>query len=229
MKLQLDLILQSDASFGRGDGVAGLIDQEVEHDGATGLPFLRGRTLKGLLVEECANILYAVEQQNNQTALATFNEAAGALFGQAGSGIENGAVMHVGPGLLPEDLRKAVGGDVGAGKLTPAVVLESLTTIRRQTAVADETGAPAETSLRSLRVLLRDTRFVSELSFSREPNANELALLTACALSLRRGGTGRNRGRGRLKVELSDDGGAQDLTALHLARVKQLIGGVAAA
>jgi hypothetical protein len=29
---QLRIQLLSDATFGRGDGVAGLIDQEVEHD-----------------------------------------------------------------------------------------------------------------------------------------------------------------------------------------------------
>lgn len=42
--------LLSDTTFGRGDGVAGLVDQEVEHD-QYGFPFLRGRTLKGLLSE----------------------------------------------------------------------------------------------------------------------------------------------------------------------------------
>lgn len=52
MKIQL----LSDTTFGRGDGVAGLIDQEVEHD-ADGFPYLRGRTLKGLLSEECDNLI----------------------------------------------------------------------------------------------------------------------------------------------------------------------------
>jgi CRISPR/Cas system CMR subunit Cmr4 (Cas7 group RAMP superfamily) len=51
----LKIKLLSDTTFGRGDGVAGLIDQEVEHD-ANGFPYLRGRTLKGLLSEECDNI-----------------------------------------------------------------------------------------------------------------------------------------------------------------------------
>lgn len=64
-KLQFDL--RSAATFGRGDGVAGLVDEEVEHDG-DGLPFLRGRTLKGLLAEECANILYALELQQRATS-----------------------------------------------------------------------------------------------------------------------------------------------------------------
>jgi hypothetical protein len=53
--------LLSDTTFGRGDGVAGWVDQEVEHD-ADGLPFLHGRTLKGLLREEGVNILFALQR-----------------------------------------------------------------------------------------------------------------------------------------------------------------------
>ena len=54
-ELKMEITLLSDVTFGRGDGVAGLIDAEVEHD-EYGMLYLRGRTLQGLLVEECANI-----------------------------------------------------------------------------------------------------------------------------------------------------------------------------
>ena len=59
----LKFALKSDATFGRGDGVAGLIDSEVQHD-TYGLPYLGGRALKGLLGEECANIIFALELQS---------------------------------------------------------------------------------------------------------------------------------------------------------------------
>ena len=49
--------LESDATFGRGDGIPGLIDQDVALD-REGFPYLHGRTLKGLLNEVCADILY---------------------------------------------------------------------------------------------------------------------------------------------------------------------------
>ena len=58
-KYILKITLESDAVFGRGDGVAGAIDTEVQHD-QNGFPFLNGRTIKGLLVQECADILAAV-------------------------------------------------------------------------------------------------------------------------------------------------------------------------
>jgi hypothetical protein len=208
MNMQIHLHLKRDATFARGDGVAGLVDEEVEHDAATGLPFLRGRTLKGLLAEECANILFALSRQKN-SAYTQFESAAKFLFGQPGSTLDDDAMMHVGSAMLPEELRNAVEADVKANppRLTPAEILESLTAIRRQTAVDEETGAPEEGSLRSMRVVLRDTPFVAQLSFDKDPDDTAKALLAACVLSLRRAGTGRNRGRGRLKAQLYDANG----------------------
>ena len=52
-ELMLQITLVSQATFGRGDGVAGLVDIEVLHD-EMGLPFLHGRSLKGLLMATCA-------------------------------------------------------------------------------------------------------------------------------------------------------------------------------
>ena len=58
---RLTFTLLSDATFGRGEGIAGLIDREVEHD-RFGLPYLRGRTLKGLVSEEADNLLFVLER-----------------------------------------------------------------------------------------------------------------------------------------------------------------------
>lgn len=221
MKLQLRIELKSDATFGRGDGVVGLVDEEVEHDASTGLPFLRGRTLKGLLAEECANILYALRRQNS-LAYFRLEDAARFLFGQPGSTLKDEARMHVGPALLPEELRAAIEADIRQGILKPAHVLEALTAIRRQTAVDEKTGAPEEGSLRSMRVVLRTTRFIAELNFDEEPDQTAKALLAACILSLRRAGTGRNRGRGRLTARLHDDRG-NDITDECFQHFRQLV------
>jgi CRISPR/Cas system CMR subunit Cmr4 (Cas7 group RAMP superfamily) len=204
MKLTLQVKLISDATFGRGDGVAGLIDVEVEYDAETGLPFLRGRVLKGLLAEECANIMFAVKNRN-PASVARLEPSAKFLFGQAGSTLDDDALMHVGAATLPGELSNAVASNIKRGELTLADVLESLTAIRRQTAVDETTGAPDEGSLRSSRIVLRETVFTATLTFDREPQNDELALLAACVLSLRRGGTGRNRGRGRLRAGLNDE------------------------
>lgn len=223
VKMYVRITLRSDATFGRGEGLAGLVDEEAEHDPETGLPYLRGRTLKGLLVEECANILYALEKQQSE-ALATLKQAAGFLFGRPGSTLEDEARMHVGPALLPEELREAVEALVRRERLTPADVLESLTAIRRQTAVNEETGAPEEGSLRSVRVVLRETPFIAALDFGEPPDEDAKALLGACVLSLRRAGLGRNRGRGRLEARLLDEN-RSDVTEACFRRFCHLVRG----
>ncbi len=206
--------LLSDATFGQGEGVAGLVDQDVTHD-RDGFPYLRGRTLKGLLNEECANLLYALECQKRP--LETWRAAAQRLFGGSGSVLQDTALLHVGRASLPEDLREAVR---ATATLSPDEVLESLTDIRQQTAVNAATGAPEAHTLRAMRVILRQTPFQARLTFADAPESADLALLAACALALRRAGTGRNRGRGWLQATLhADNAGCpgDDITAHHLA------------
>jgi hypothetical protein len=188
----LTLRLHSDATFGRGEGVAGLVDVEIEHD-VYGLPFVGGRALKGLLVEEWANLRYALG------GTSEWDETATALFGLPGATEpETTARMRVGAAQLPADLCAAI----RQSPMQVGEVLTSLTTIRRQTSLDARDGAPEAASLRSLRVLLRGTPLIAQLDFEREPGERALALLAACTLGVRRGGTGRNRGRGRLALLL---------------------------
>ncbi len=198
---KLRIQLKSETSFGRGDGLAGVVDREIEHD-AYGLPYVRGRTLKGLLVEECANILYALSSQN--PALAEKYEAvATRLFGRPGSDLEDSAILHFSDACLPEDLQLAVQAEVEGKRLSRLDVLEALTEVRRQTAV-DNTGVPDPHSLRSMRVLLPVVFFEAQLTFLEVPIEADLNLLTACTLALRQAGTGRNRGKGQIAATLYD-------------------------
>jgi hypothetical protein len=63
---------------------------------------------------------------------------------------------------------------------------------------------------------LRDTAFEAPLIFPHDTQPDDRLLLAACVMALRRAGTGRNRGRGRLQAALhADEGGrpGADLTA----------------
>ncbi|NWJ97165.1 MAG: RAMP superfamily protein [Chloroflexi bacterium] len=213
MILTLIVTLLSDTTFGRGDGVAGLVDEEIEHDPATGLPFIRGRTLKGLIVEECANLLYALDKT---PTIGDLRPVAEWLFGSGGSTLNDGAHLHIGRGELPDDLRR----QVLASGYKASEILDSLTTIRRQTAIDEETSISASGSLRSSRVLLRDLNFRAVLEFDQEPTANHLALLSACVASVRRAGSGRNRGRGRVALKIEGD---QESFEKRLEEFEQLI------
>lgn len=192
----LEIHLLSDTTFGRGDGVAGLIDQEVEHD-QHGFPYLRGRTLKGLLSEECDNLIHAMSHNQSH-----WQRVAGELFGKPGSTLDTMGAIHVGDACLPEDLRQAVAHQISQGKLTRSEILDSLTTIRRQTAIHPETGVPDKGSLRSARVVLRDLTFTADLSFEQQPTDDQLCLLMIGAKALRHLGSGRNRGRGHVRCRL---------------------------
>jgi RAMP superfamily len=195
---QLSIKLLSDTTFGRGDGVAGLVDQEVEHD-PYGFPYLRGRTLKGLLSEECDNLIAVLpEPSRNQWYVAAMQ-----LFGVPGSTLGTMAQMHVGDVCLPEDLRKVVAYQIEREKdLNKQDILNSLTSIRRQTAIDPLEGTPDKGSLRSARVVLRDLCFTAPLKFEAEPTDDMLTLLAVGTLALRHLGSSRNRGRGHVQCAL---------------------------
>jgi hypothetical protein len=118
------------------------------------------------------------------------------LFGHGGSTIGTQAVLHVGDAFLPQALRQSL----ADSNIPPYELLQALTVIRRQTAITD--GVPDQGSLRSMRAAIRGLRFVSEVT-AREPLGDlEAALLAASCLALRRVGSDRNRGRGRVACRL---------------------------
>jgi len=214
--LWLKITLVRDTTFGRGDGVAGLVDDEVQHD-EYGLPYLSGKTLKGLLGAECAEILHALKKiykrKQREEALEKWYHAASFLFGNPGSDMTSSAMMVVGDARLPQDLCDRVAwqfqqykeDDEPGRAMLRQELLDSLTTLRRQTAMDAMTGAPQKETLRAMRVIRRDTIFESQLQFIETFDDSEdatLGLLAACVKSLRRAGTGRNRGRGRISLEL---------------------------
>lgn len=191
--------LLSDATISSGDGIAGLIDREVEHD-RYGLPYLRGRTLKGLLSEEAENMLL-----NHPHQQAHWQAVHNTLFGVPGSVTQTQSKLHFGPAQLPSGVRHAVQTAVQKSRTTGLQahdILGSLTAIRRQTAINEETALPEEGSLRAMRVIVRQTSFEAEITATETLTEDEEALLTAAVLSWRRAGTGRNRGRGKLQADL---------------------------
>lgn len=216
-ELQIQIKLLSDTTFGRGDGVAGLVDQEVEHD-SYGFPYLRGRTLKGLLSEECDNLIILLKDE----VFRHWKDVRNKLFGVSGSVIEKNSIMYIGDACLPEKLRKSVRIQIDRERdneqpaLTPTDIFHSLTTIRRQTAINPNNGTADSGSLRSARVVMRDLpntlpRFTAHLFFDEEPTSDMKALLGVGVVALRHIGSGRNRGRGHVQCSLCDANG-QDIT-----------------
>jgi hypothetical protein len=197
----LELELLSDTAFGSGAGVSALINSEIQHD-TKGLPTLSGRAIKGLLVNECSEILYVLPDQ----VRSHWENVALNLFGQRGEMLEDVAGVFIADATIAPDLAAALHAD---DNLSHESILDSLTAIRRQTAM-NVMGAPEDDSLRSVRVLVKGLTLYASLSFTTDPGPDEKALLAACIMSLRRAGLNRTRGKGRIKVKIN----ARPLTPL---------------
>jgi len=204
LKLKFELL--SAATFGRGDGRPGLVDLEIEHD-EFGLPYLRGRTLRGLLAEEMRGLLFAL----NLEKADKWKESLERLLGVEGKMTDEMGILHIGDARLPSRLRQFLIASVEPDetkrddkKLAPEQMLESFAAIRRQTAMT-ERGAPEPASLRAMRVVRRGTMFEAELILDQSPQDHDLPLMAATVLAWKRAGTGRNRGRGRLRAWINDE------------------------
>lgn len=204
--MTLRLTLTSAATFSGGHSIPGLVDRDIEHD-ENGFPFLRGRTLKGLLAESAEGLIFALALQNeDQESQGNWRRAKDNLFGRPGHGLDEQGILAVGDARLPEALRGLILAHhaAHAQEFTSAAVLDSLTDVRRQTAMNPD-GGPMKNTLRAMRVLLPGVMLEAPLYFQRDPGDDDMALLVATVLDWRRAGTGRNRGRGRLVAELDDE------------------------
>jgi hypothetical protein len=166
------------------------------------MPYFGARALKGVLVQECADLLYALGQKSEEDR---WWQAAAMLFGRPGSSNDDAGALIVGDAQLPPKLRQAIAyAVIKKPGISRSQVLASLTTVRKQTANSVETGAPMDQTLRAMRVVLRGTEFIAPLRFRTTVSEDALALLAACVASLRRLGMGRNRGRGEVEAWLTD-------------------------
>lgn len=190
--------LLSDTTFSRGEGTAGMVDTEVEHD-EFGLPFVGGKTIRGLLRDSWLSM------HAHFPALAG---AAARVLGRS-QDLEESCMLRIGDARLDRALRASVRAacERDDKRLSPEAVLAAFTAIRYQTAEDRETGAPETTTLRSSRVVLRGFVLEAPLTWLNgyQPLTDDLRILALCTLATRHGGLLRNRGRGHLRMSLDGD------------------------
>jgi hypothetical protein len=195
---RLHIELLSGATFSRGEGTAGMVDVEVEHD-ALGLPFIGGRTVRGLLRDSWLSM---------QACFPDLAGAAARILGRSKS-LDEGCRLRVGDALLPAPILEAVHGGLERQEhpLGPETILAAFTEVRYQTAEDRSRGAPETTTLRSTRVVLHGFAFDAALSWldGYRPDPDDLQVLALCALATRHGGLARNRGRGHLRCTIDGD------------------------
>lgn len=191
--IQIELL--SDAAFSRGEGTAGVVDIEVEHD-ELGLPFLGGKTLRGLLLDSWLSM---------QHCFPELSTSAQRIFGIEAD-FNKSSILHIGDAVVDRVTRKWIEAAEFRPKphyrISPMNVLEALTDIRRQTSEERITGAPAETTLRSVRVIIRDLKLQAPLYWLSVPTNDDFRCLSLALLATRHAGLGRNRGRGYIRLTL---------------------------
>lgn len=192
----LHIELLSDTTFSRGEGTAGIVDAEVEHDDH-GMPFIGGKTIRGLLRDGWLSMAPHFPEPLQLAAKRVLGDS---------QALDDTCRLRISDAVLPDSLRAVVQGAVERPEypIPPSAILEAFTSIRYQTAEDRETGAPAASTLRSSRVVVRGFSFESRLLWLNgyNPDADDLTLLALCTLSCRHGGLLRNRGRGHLRMTL---------------------------
>lgn len=192
--IQLEIL--SDAAFSRGDGKAGIVDIEVEHD-ELGLPFLGGKTLRGLLRDSWLSMKHCFSE---------FSFSEDRIFGHEAD-FDECSILRIGDAVVDTETRRWI--EVAESRMPnpvdPTMVLASLTDVRVQTSEDRITGAPEETTLRSVRVIVRGLTLRSPLYWLAEPTPQDLCCLALALRATRHAGLARNRGRGHIRLSLDGD------------------------
>lgn len=195
MKFCLTIKLLSDTCTGSGETSAGIIDTEAAVD-SWGIPVIQGRRVKGIFLE-------------NATELQEFGmadpEIVKEIFGKAGRSQE-GAVFYT---LYPEgadELKcflKAAQADPDWKEYAKKDrVTGYYTSIRSQTALKN--GVAEENSLRTIRVIKKNTVFKGEIFLQGENLEEKKELLYDCAKMIRHIGLNRTRGMGHVICTLEE-------------------------
>lgn len=188
--------LNSPLSVGSGDGIAGVVDQEITHE--HGIPIIPAKRLKGALrgvAKEFVDWNFAKQEDVDS------------LFGQAGQAEMSGfKLFDANLYQLPKNYFgnesheiKDYNTFIGAvQEHSERELLKLFTMLYTKTAVS---GGTAETgSLRTIRVINKGLVFKSVVELENEA---DFKLLQNCVKGLRRLGMGRARGLGEITCQLN--------------------------
>jgi len=220
MELKLTLEILSDCTFSSGGGSPGEVDTEIRCD-EWGIPYIHGRTLKGLLLRE-AELLINNLEKSLRNQVKPWEEAKNRLFGRSGVSQSTQGILYIGNATFPEQFITLVRKAVKNQKMRRREVLRALTTIRHSTAIDSSTGAAEPESLRSERLLRKEVVFEAILTFREKPTPIEFAFLAGVILSLHTGGSKISRGCGKLLGRILNEKN-QDQTQSYFTPLEEVL------
>lgn len=205
MNGMMTITLKSDLCVSSGERMSSIVDSDVCFD-TDGLPNIPARRIRGILRENALDILAAIHSDDNYDETTFFS-----LFGKPGAG-KPGKLM-IDSAYLPghEKFCRAFQSLKVSDKsvINKQMVLESLTTLRKQTAINPLTGIARTGSLRNMRVIKhflgdgKETKFLCRIGISDSDDKSK-KLLKDCIRTLRHMGLNRTRGLGEVFASYED-------------------------
>ena len=204
MKYQIKLTTLSDTIIGSAEAYGPIIDNDIVFD-ENGFPFIPAKRIKGLF-RNAAEDLFKIEGFKELLSIDDSN-IINKLFGDGGKTdsfpsiiFDNLYVCEVEILFEWSEYLKETYPDF----FNYHTVLDYFTFLRRQTAIESTTKITKEHSLRTIRVLTGKNEFSGYITVNnRDENVEKL--LSFISLYLDRMGSKRNRGFGKIAVEIIDE------------------------
>lgn len=201
INLEVEIELCSATLLGSGEGWGSIIDSDTVFD-KYGIPYLPGRRVKGLLRESAEEVLEMFDKAGiNSVAKDSLEK----LFGKPGNMLTSGCTVNNFYLRDYETLKQWIKWGENKYRIffSKDIIENVFTEIRQQTRV-DKNGVAEENSLRTERVLKKGLIFKGNISI--EDNKGFLKLLVFSCANLRRIGSDRNRGLGKINCTVRKDG-----------------------
>ncbi|MCB5250571.1 MAG: RAMP superfamily CRISPR-associated protein [Candidatus Cloacimonadales bacterium] len=205
MKLKIMITTQSDTQIGSGRGFGSVIDSDIEYD-SYGLPYIPAKRIKGLFRDAALELL----NFDGLNDLLEYTEKdIDEVFGIIGSTNSSNSLIfdnlsikdkkHIAPWL--DYLFSNYNYQFNSNTMQ-----SYFTSIRNQTAIDGDKGIAKDYSLRTFRVLKKGFTFEGDISINNNDKQDKIVkMLAFISLVIKRIGTQRNRGFGKIEIEIINE------------------------
>ena len=206
MRYRLKIQLLSETIIGSGVSVPGSVDNDVVYD-AFGLPYVKGKTIKGNLRELTEDLIEYLELDRDISIR---------LFGQEGIyNVEEG-ILNISDCQLSSNVTGVINNAINDKQIYIQEIKEALTNERYFTQI--ENGIAKDHSLRSIRTIEPGLILYADINTSTELTWKEEGILASAVSMFRNFGLMRTRGKGLISCSLLKDD--IDITISSISRLE---------
>lgn len=211
----IEISLISEAIFGNGESSTSLVDIEILKD-EIGIPYLRGKTLKGKLREEIVELEKILFNDDKLSY-----ELSNSLFGKEGE--YEASTLKFTDCKISKDIDNNIRYSLENGDINKDEITEAFTEIRNFTKI-DNNGVAEKGTLRQARVIRKGIKLYCDVICQRELSKEEKSILAYGIATLRNLGMMESRGKGqvicRLLANTSSNNTKVDVTEEYMNYIK---------